>query len=141
MVLIFSGSRIDGLEGVYASPNLASRADMVHADLIYTDNKRIIDMAKEFNIEVRDFPKHPPASAKKEEAKKAEPTTTTAPKKAVKKEQPLMDVLQPVGGPVEEKPTTIADDIKAGMADAEIMAKHNISKRKLNAEIKKIQKK
>lgn len=139
MVLIFSGSRIEGLEGVYASPNLASRADMVHADLVYTDNKRIIDMAREFNIEVRDFPKVPPASAKKEEAKKAEPKT--APKKVVKKAEPLMDVLQPVGGPQEVKPTTIADDIKAGMADAEIMAKHKITKRKLNAEIKKIQKK
>ena len=60
MILILSTTRIEGLEGTYATPNLIGPADLNHADIVYTDNERVIDLAKKFNVEVRDFPKHPP---------------------------------------------------------------------------------
>lgn len=60
MTVIFSSERIEGLEGVYATPALATIIDFSGATLVYTDNKRLIALAKEANVAVRDFPKHPP---------------------------------------------------------------------------------
>ena len=60
MILILSTTRIEGLEGTYATPNLIGPADLNHAEVVYTDNERVIDLAKKFNVEIRDFPKHPP---------------------------------------------------------------------------------
>lgn len=153
MILIFSGTRrIEGLAGTYAAPNLASKADIANANVIYTDNKRIIDMAKEFNIEVRDFPKHPPASAKTED-KKEEVSSITSDNEAVatKTKEPyepevVMTLITPddvvdavnTAETTEVKETTLEEDIEAGMSKEDILAKHNISPQKLGAVKRKL---
>ena len=60
MTMIFSPTSIEGLNGTYAVAGLATEIDIAHADVVYTDSERIIAMANKLNIEVRDFPKHPP---------------------------------------------------------------------------------
>ena len=100
MILIISSTRIEGLNGTYASPNLVGETDISHADVVYTNNKRIMELAKNFNVEVRDFPKHPPTG---NEAKKS--STPPSPKTEDKSADvltPIGDVLTPIGK-AEEK--------------------------------------
>ena len=90
MTVIFSSERIEGLEGVYATPALATMIDFSGASLVYTDNKRLIALAKEANIQVRDFPKHPPTG-------KVEKTITP----------PKADIITPANdGPLVMTPVT-----------------------------------
>lgn len=145
MTVIFSGVKIEGLRGRYCVPNLVTQADLVGVTLVYTDNKRVIDMANELNIEVRDFPKHPPASAEKED-KKEEP-------KIQESSEPLVDIFQPIDmgnatisighsestEPAVVKETTLEEDILADVLTKEqILAKHNISPQKLGAMKRKL---
>lgn len=92
MIVIFSNTRIEGLQGTYATPAMATETDVVHADVIYTDNERIIAMAKKLNVAYKDFPKQPP---------KTKGTTPPQPSqgKIVAEEkvlEPLGDVLTPI---------------------------------------------
>jgi hypothetical protein len=63
MTIIFSNTTIDGLEGVYATPMMATEVDVSKATVIYTDDDRLRLIADTLGVEVRDFPKYPPASA------------------------------------------------------------------------------
>lgn len=84
MVMIFSNTRIVGLLGTYASPAMVTDVDIAHATVVYTDNEKIKAMAKKHNVEVRDFPKHPPAGM------------GTTPPQPTKKENDTFDVLVPL---------------------------------------------
>lgn len=122
MVVIFSGTRIEGLEGTYAVPALASQADIAHADVIYTDNKRIIAMAKKSGVTVRDFPKHPPTVKVEKTIPQPEMPVTTEPLMVLEPLEPIEEVID---ASVLTASSSIEDDINNGMATKDLKVKYN----------------
>ena len=131
MVVIFSGERIEGLMGNYAAPSLATGAELIGATVAYTDNKRIIALAREKGVEVRDFPKHPPTN--KVEPITALPEVTDTSMDFLTPLEPLEPLTQ-VDDTVLTANSSIEDDIKAGMTTGKLKAKYSVS----GAEIGKI---
>lgn len=147
MILIFSSDRIEGLSGTYATATLASEGDVAKANLIYTDNKRIIQMAKKLEVTVRDFPKHPPSSDEpKEKLLKGELTGKASVissdeaivVKTIEEPEQVMTLITNEelienDGDTLTASSSIEDDIRAGMSTPDLKRKYEVTGKEVGA--------
>ena len=127
MVVIFSSGRIEGLEGTYAAPSMASNADIAKASVVYTDNKRIIAMAKTMGIQVRDFPKHPPTG--KVETIVPLPVADEPFVTPIDVLEPLepLNMVKPEDNMTINASSSIEEDIIGGMSTKDLKTKYGVT--------------
>jgi len=157
MIMIFSSARIEGLEGTYVVAGMATEIDVAHATVAYTDNERIRAMARKLNVEVRDFPKHPPTG---EEATSPKPlkdkpkgaTLDGSKGTVVKGDKPETEVFEPlalitpdvtedsIDGKIDKLDafSSIEADINAGMTTKDLKAKWNMTGKEVGATRRKL---